>query len=90
MTKSEQSLVHAAGDVIRHYFDARGKLIPWEGENRLIALSAAQLRAIPLVVGVAASPAKAVAMRAAVRAKLVNALVTDVTTARAILDLPED
>ncbi len=90
VTKSEQALVHAVGDVIRHYFDAKGNLIPWEGENRLIAVSPAQFRVIPLVIGVAASPAKAVAIRAAVRAKLVNALVTDVTTARAILDLPED
>ena len=90
VTKSEQALVHAVGDVIRHYFDARGNLIPWEGENRLIAVSPVQFRAIPLVIGVAASPAKATAIRAAVRAKLVNALVTDVTTARAILDLPDD
>lgn len=87
VTRDEQALVHAVGDVIRHYFDADGNLIPWEGENRLIAMSPAQLRAIPLVVGVAASPQKAAAIRGAVRAKLVNALVTDQRTAQAILDL---
>ncbi len=90
VTRDEQALVNAAGDVVRHYFDAQGHLIPWEGESRLIAVSPAQLRAIPLVVGVAASAAKAVAIRAAVRAKLVNALVTDVTTAQAILALADD
>lgn len=90
ITRDEQALVHAVGDVIRHYFDARGELIPWEGERRLIAMSPAQIRAVPLVVGVASSPAKAMAIRAAVRAKLVNALVTDVATARAILALPDD
>ena len=88
VTRNEKALVNAVGDVIRHYFDARGNLIPWEGENRLIAVSPAQLRATPLVVGVAASPHKATAIRAAVSAKLVNALVTDLLTARAILDLP--
>ncbi len=88
VTRNEKALVNAVGDVIRHYFDARGNLIPWEGENRLIAVSPAQLRAIPLVIGVAASPHKATAIRAAVSAKLVNALVTDLLTARAILDLP--
>lgn len=87
VTHDEQALVHAVGDVIRHYFDVDGTLIPWEGENRLIAVSPAQLRAAPLVIGVAASPHKAAAIRGAVRAKLVNALVTDTLTAQAILDL---
>ncbi|ESZ18285.1 MULTISPECIES: sugar-binding domain-containing protein [unclassified Mesorhizobium] len=85
-TLSEQALFHAAGDVIRHYFDAEGKLIPWEGEGRMIAMSPAQLRAVPLVIGVAASPEKAKAIIGAVRARLINALVTDTKTAQAILE----
>ncbi|RWP34072.1 sugar-binding domain-containing protein [Mesorhizobium sp.] len=85
-TLSEQALFHAAGDVIRHYFDAEGTLIPWEGEGRMIAMSPAQLRAVPLVIGVAASPEKAMAVIGAVRARLINALVTDTKTAQAILE----
>ncbi|MCF6098033.1 sugar-binding transcriptional regulator [Mesorhizobium muleiense] len=85
-TLSEQALFHAAGDVIRHYFDAEGTLIPWEGEGRMIAMSPAQLRAVPLVIGVAASPEKAKAIIGAVRARLINALVTDTKTAQAILE----
>ncbi|RWN51615.1 sugar-binding domain-containing protein [Mesorhizobium sp.] len=85
-TLSEQALFHAAGDVIRHYFDAEGKLIPWEGEGRMIAMSPAQLRAVPLVIGVAASPEKAKAIIGAVRARLINALVTDTKAAQAILE----
>ncbi|RWE52971.1 sugar-binding transcriptional regulator [Mesorhizobium sp.] len=85
-TLSEQALFHAAGDVIRHYFDAEGKLIPWEGESRMIAMSPAQLRAVPLVIGVAASPEKATAIIGAVRTRLINALVTDTKTAQAILE----
>ncbi|TIQ00491.1 MAG: MarR family transcriptional regulator [Mesorhizobium sp.] len=85
-TLSEQTLFHAAGDVIRHYFDAEGTLIPWEGEGRMIAMSPAQLRAVPLVIGVAASPEKAMAIIGAVRARLINALVTDTKTAQAILE----
>ncbi|RWP07851.1 sugar-binding domain-containing protein [Mesorhizobium sp.] len=85
-TLSEQALFHAAGDVIRHYFDAEGTLIPWEGEGRMIAMSPAQLRAVPLVIGVAASPEKAKAVIGAVRARLINALVTDTKTAQAILE----
>ncbi|WP_192363522.1 sugar-binding transcriptional regulator [Mesorhizobium mediterraneum] len=84
-TLSEQALFHAAGDVIRHYFDAEGTLIPWEGEGRMIAMSPAQLRAVPLSIGVAASE-KAMAIIGAVRAGLINALVTDTKTAQAILE----
>lgn len=85
-TLSEQALFHAAGDVIRHYFDAEGNLIPWEGESRMIAMSPAQLRAVSLVIGVASSPEKATAIIGAVRARLINALVTDTKTAQAVLE----
>ncbi|MFK0686757.1 sugar-binding transcriptional regulator [Mesorhizobium sp. IMUNJ 23033] len=85
-TLSEQALFQAAGDVLRHYFDAEGTLISWEGESRMIAMSPAQLRAIPLVIGVAAGPEKATAIIGAARAKLINALVTDTKTAQAILE----
>ncbi|MDQ0473135.1 sugar-binding transcriptional regulator [Labrys wisconsinensis] len=84
-TSSEKALPHAAGDVIRHYFDAEGRLLPWDGDERLIAVSADQLRAVPLVIGVAAAPGKARAIIGAVRARLINAVVTDVATAQAIL-----
>ncbi|TIS61614.1 MAG: MarR family transcriptional regulator [Mesorhizobium sp.] len=85
-TPSEQALVHAAGDVIRHYFDANGALISWEGEGRMIAMSPVQLRAVPLVIGVASGPDKASAIIGAARARLINALVTDTKTAQAILE----
>lgn len=88
---AEHGLEAAAGDVIRHYFDAAGEPVPWDGEGRMIAMSAAQLRAVPLSIGVAASQEKAAAIIGAVRAGLVNALVTDVTTAQAMLErLPVD
>ncbi len=85
-TPDEQHLLHAAGDVIRHYFDAAGALIDWSGESRMIAASAAQLRAARLCIGVAADPAKAQAIIGAARARLINALVTDMRTAEAVLD----
>ncbi|TJX20899.1 MAG: sugar-binding transcriptional regulator, partial [Mesorhizobium sp.] len=68
-----------------HYFDAEGALIAWEGESRMIAMSPAQLRAVPLVIGVAASPEKATAIIGAARSGLINTLVTDTKTAQAIL-----
>ncbi|MFT3974492.1 MAG: sugar-binding domain-containing protein [Amaricoccus sp.] len=84
-TPDEQALVHAAGDVIRHYFDAAGAPVDWEGERRMIAASPKQLRRAGLVVGIAAGPEKAEAILGAVRAGLVTALVTDARTAEAVL-----
>jgi DNA-binding transcriptional regulator LsrR (DeoR family) len=86
-TASERTLVHAAGDVIRHYFDADGRLIDWEGAERLIAASPNQLRAARLSLGVAAGAAKAGAIIGAARAGLINGLATDLRTAEAVLDL---
>ncbi len=86
-TSSERALVQAAGDVIRHYFDEDGNLVPWDGDERLIAVSPEQLRTVPLVIGVAVSPAKAKSIIGAVRARLINALVTDTATAEAMLAL---
>jgi DNA-binding transcriptional regulator LsrR (DeoR family) len=79
----------AAGDVLCHYFDAAGRPVPYPGEDRMLAVSREQLEATPLVIGVAAGRAKAPAIVGAVRAGLINALVTEATTAEAILTLLE-
>lgn len=86
-TEPEQSLVSAQGDVIRHYFDSAGRLMPWEGEARMIAMTPDQLRRAPLSIGVAADEAKAGSVVGACRAGMINALVTDVRTAEAMLAL---
>ncbi|WP_428377937.1 sugar-binding transcriptional regulator [Lichenicoccus sp.] len=84
-TSSELALTNVAGDVVRHYFDANGNIIPWKGGERVISISVEQLRAVPIVIGVAASPGKANAIIGAVRARLINVIVTDRATAAAIL-----
>ena len=84
-TPDEQALSDAVGDVIRHYFDASGQLIHWDGEDRMIAASPDQLRRTPLVIGAAVGADKAAAILGAVRAGFVSALVTDVRTAEALL-----
>lgn len=84
-TPDEQALVDAVGDVIRHYFDADGRPIAWDGEGRMIAASPAQLRRAALVIGIAVGPEKAAAILGAARAGFVSALVTDARTAEAVL-----
>lgn len=85
----EPDASRAAGDVIRHYYGVDGGPIDWEGESRMFAMTVAQLRRVPLCVGIAASPDKAAAIIGASRAGLINALVTDVATAQAVLELLE-
>ena len=79
-------LADAAGDVVRHYFDRQGNVIRWEGEGRMIAVSCDQLRAVPLVVGLAVGEVKVPSIIGAARARLVNHLITDTRTAEAVLD----
>lgn len=85
-TVNEQAL-SAVGDVIRHYVDVQGAILPWEGEERMIAASPAQLRQTKLSIGVAASVEKAAGIIGAARSGMINAVVTDTATAQAILDL---
>ena len=86
-TPDEQRLLNCAGDVVRHYFDAQGNMIDWDGAERLIAVSEGQLQKARLCIGVAAGEAKAPSIIGAARANLINALVTDSTTAQAVLGL---
>lgn len=82
----EPGLAEAAGDVVRHYFTADGQVLDWRGEGRMIAVSARQLRAAKLVVGLAVGEAKVRSIIGAARAKLITALVTDTRTAESLLD----
>jgi DNA-binding transcriptional regulator LsrR (DeoR family) len=85
-TRPDAELADAAGDVVRHYFTREGQILDWRGEGRMIAVSAQQLRATPLVIGLAVGEAKVPSILGAARAKLVTALVTDTRTAEQLLD----
>ena len=82
---NEQEIGGAVGDVIRHYVDIDGKLLPWDGQEGMIAATPTQLRNAGLSIGVAADAEKAASIVGAVRSGMINALVTDTATAQAIL-----
>jgi DNA-binding transcriptional regulator LsrR (DeoR family) len=65
--------------------DTQGRPVHGGLTNRMIGVSAAQLRAIPEVVAIAYGTAKAPAVRAAIRSGLVSGLVTHSTLATALL-----
>lgn len=77
----------AVGDVCGHHFALSGDLVDVELNRRIIAVDVEALRAIPHVIGVATGADKAGAILGAARAGLVNVVVTDDDTARAVLSL---
>jgi DNA-binding transcriptional regulator LsrR (DeoR family) len=85
-SRPEAELADAAGDVVRHYFTRDGEVLDWRGEGRMIAVSAQQLRAAKLVIGLAAGEAKVPSILGAARAGLVTALITDTRTAESVLE----
>ena len=71
--------------VVNGEFVARGPLA-----SRSIAFEAPDLRGVPVTIGVAAGPSKVAPILGALRAGIVNTLVTDVPTAEAVLALDEE
>jgi DNA-binding transcriptional regulator LsrR (DeoR family) len=76
----------AVGSINLRYFDQNGRIVPSELNERVIGLTLDEFKKIPRVVGIAGGSAKLQSIRAALLAKLVNVLVTDHLTAKALLD----
>ncbi len=76
----------AVGDLLVHPFTADGRFVAAELSARSIAMSVDELRRVPNVVAVAAGGAKVSAITGALASGVVDALVTDATTANALLD----
>jgi DNA-binding transcriptional regulator LsrR (DeoR family) len=71
------------GDICARFFDQLGReVLPATG---VIGVSLDQLRAIPEVIGIAGGMEKVRAVLGALRGGYINTLITDVTTARAVL-----
>ncbi len=88
VSRSEWAGLVAAGmvgDIACRFFDRAGKLIDHEINHRVIGLTLDQFAAIPTRVVVAASPAKVEPLLAAMNRQLVNVLITDAGTAKALL-----
>jgi deoxyribonucleoside regulator len=73
------------GDIAGRFFDRDGKLIEHEINHRVIGLTLDQIAAIPTRVVVAAGPPKVEPLLVAMRRGLLNVLITDESTAKALL-----
>lgn len=75
----------AIGDLVVHPFDAEGRFVSPDLAARAVAIGVDALRRVPRVVAVAAGTAKSEAIRGALATGIVDILITDRATARAIL-----
>jgi DNA-binding transcriptional regulator LsrR (DeoR family) len=73
-------------DISGVFLSADGEPVPTELADRMIAISAEEMRAIPEVVVIPYGIRKAPAVRAALRSGLVGGIVTHTTLARAVLE----
>lgn len=86
LARDDVTLASAVGDICARPYDGDGHPLPFPGSDRLVAMALADLPAIPHSIGVAVGAEKIPAIRAAARAGWINTLVTDVATARALID----
>jgi DNA-binding transcriptional regulator LsrR (DeoR family) len=75
----------AVGDICLRFFDAEGRAVVTELNDRVIGMDLDQLRAVRRVVGVAGGRRKTNAIRGALAGKLINVLITDLATAESLL-----
>jgi DNA-binding transcriptional regulator LsrR (DeoR family) len=76
----------AVGDIALRFFDADGREVEHEINDRIIGLDLDQIRNIPRVIGVAGGAEKFDVIRAALRGKIVDVLVTDDRIAGRLLE----
>jgi len=81
----EMMRLGAVGEITGWAYDARGRLIKG-GTNRRITSIPPQMPASSATIGAAVGRVKVPAIKAALAGRLINGLITDEATARAILD----
>lgn len=88
LRRSGADLANVEGDISNRTFDSEGRPVPFEGSDRMFAMSFDDLRRVPHSIAVAVGAEKARGLVAAARGGYINRLVTDSATALAILELP--
>ena len=77
----------AVGDLLSHFYDAKGSLVESPLEDRLVSTDLDTLRQLKHVIGVAAGENKVHAIHAALLTGVLNVLITDIATAGMVLAL---
>lgn len=75
----------AVGDVCLRYFDEEGRPVQSLLNERVIGMNLEQLSNVKRSVAIAGGKSKIAAIRGALRGKFINVLITDLSTAKALL-----
>lgn len=78
----------AVGDVLCHFVDGDGEIVDHPVNQRLMAIPPTTIRDVPKVIISSGGRSKARIIRAGVAATKASVLITDVSAAEAILELP--
>ena len=84
---AELRSVGGVGEICTRFFDIDGRPCDTSLDRRMVGFDLSQLRAIPLVIGVACGKQKAAAILGSVRGGYIKSLVTDDITASEVLAL---
>jgi DNA-binding transcriptional regulator LsrR (DeoR family) len=85
--QAELQELGAVGDVCLRFFDRNGRLIDSPFNDRILGISPEELKSVPRRIGVAGGSNKLEAIHAAVRGGWVNTLITDLDTARHMVQM---
>jgi DNA-binding transcriptional regulator LsrR (DeoR family) len=77
---------HAVGDICHRFFDADGRLVRSAVDTRVVGIDPDTFRRIPRRIAIAGGARKHASIRAALRGKWINVLLTDVDTARYLME----
>ncbi len=83
-------LQNAVGDICARFYDENGAPLAFPGSERLLSTDLETLRRIPTTIALAAGTEKLSSIRAGARAGWFNQLVTDTSTAQALLAAAPD
>jgi DNA-binding transcriptional regulator LsrR (DeoR family) len=82
----ELKALGSVGDIALRFFDAEGHPTQHDTNDRIIGLDLFQIQGIPRVIGVAGGAEKFEVIRAALRGRFINVLVTDDRIAARLLE----
>jgi DNA-binding transcriptional regulator LsrR (DeoR family) len=75
----------AVGDILLHFYDENGVPVKSYLDDRVISMNLDQLQKVNKAIGIAGGSRKFAAIRGALRGKLINTLITDLCTAKKLV-----
>ncbi len=77
----------AAGELVAHLIDRKGELCDYPLNERVVALTPAEFKAVPLSIGISAGERKAEPIASVLSGGFLDALATDEATAARVVDI---